>query len=73
MEICGIAHREKMDIRGDKINATLSTTNPTWHGLGLKKRGRIDDKKKRKIRNREEKEKEGERVSGKKKLRTRGK
>ena len=30
----------------EKISATLSTSNPTWHGLGLKKGGRTDDKKK---------------------------
>jgi hypothetical protein len=45
MAFCGIAHREKMDIRRDNISATLSTTNPTWHGLGLKKGGRTDDQK----------------------------
>jgi hypothetical protein len=47
-----------MDIRRDNISATLSTTNPTWHGLELKKGGRTDDQKNKKKIKRKELERE---------------
>jgi len=45
MESVGIVLTGENGHTQSNISATLSTTNPTWHGLELKKWGRTDDKK----------------------------